>query len=301
MRCLHPYSKTALVIIYLISSMLTTITNKYILSVFKFNMTFLFLCTQSFTIAAFIYLLKAFEYVKIREINRKSMFAWTPCAILLSIMIYTGAKGIEYLPISLFTLLKNFSIIVTAVGENILYNRKMDRYTLISFVLMIFSSFIGEIRDFTYSFFGLAWICLNILSTSCYLLLFKYNIDIEKTNNCESIFYCNILSIPLLLICSVFFDNFDKRLARFDLECAKLIGIILASCICAFFIAYTTTLVLKHLSSTTLSFLGATNKLLVSFSGILLIGEKNVNLLKISSLLFGSSASLIYLHRIKKE
>lgn len=301
MKELHSYAKYSLVITYLLSSMLTTVTNKYILSVYAFKMAFFFLCTQSFTIAFVIYLLHIFKYTIIRPFDVRCLLTWMPCSFLLTIMIYTGAKGIEHLSISLFTLLKNFSIIVTALGENILYNRKMDRYTLISFLFMLLSSFVGEYCDFTYNQFGFLWIFLNIISTSCYVILFKYNIDIEKTTNFESIFFCNILSIPLLLLCSVFFDTYDARLSIPDKICFKLIGIILLSCLCACFIAYSTAMVLKHLSSTTLSFLGATNKLFVSFSGILLIGENNVGALKISSLVFGSLASLIYVHRIDKE
>lgn len=301
MGTLNSNKKAALVITYLLSSMLTTVTNKYILSVYKFKMAFFFLCLQSFTITLIIYLLNIFRFVSIREMDRKCIVTWLPCACLLAIMIYTGAKGIEYLPISLFTLLKNFSLIVTAVGENFLYNRKMDRYTAISFLLMLLSSFIGEFSDFTYHLFGFLWITLNVFSTSCYLLLFKYNIDTEKTSNCESIFFCNILSIPILLVCSVFFDTFDERFTRMNAVTVNLTGVILLSCLCAFFIAYSTTLVLKHLSSTTLSFLGATNKLFVSFSGILFIGERNVSTLKITSLLFGSFASLVYVKRIDKE
>eukprot|EP00866_Antonospora_locustae_P002543 jgi/Antlo1/2543/2365 len=40
--------------------------------------------------------------------------------------------------------------------------------------------------------------------------------------------------------------------------------------------------------------LGALNKLIISFAGIFFIGEKNVGLMKVTSLLMGFMAGLLY-------
>lgn len=291
------YKKSTLTIIYLLSSMLTTVINKYIISVLKFKMLFLYLAIQSFFIVFILYILTGLNYVYIRRLTIFRLAVWAPCAILLTLMIYTGAKSLDYLPISIFTLFKNFSIIINAVGEKILYRRSIDKYTLISFSLMLSSSVIGEYSDFYINFYGIAWTILNVISTSGYLLLFKYNIDTEMGSNNECIFYCNFMSIPILLVLALFFDNIEIKSKNANI----LVIMIILSGFCAFFISYSTTLVLKNLSSTTLGFLGAMNKLIVSFSGIIFIGERNVGFLKIISLVIGSLGGLIYSKRIKSE
>lgn len=264
-------------------------------------MIFFYLALQSFTVAFILYILALFNIIYIENITIKKLLVWLPSSIFLTIMIYTGAKSIEFLPISIFTLLKNFSIILTALGEKLLYNTKIDRYTVISFLFILISSSIGEYSDFNIDLIGINWIILNIISSTSYILLFKYIIDTENATNNECIFYNNLLSVPSLLLCSLLFENIDTRLLVLDKTSLIILSICIASSLSAFFIAYSTTLILKNLSSTTFSFLGAMNKLLVSFSGIIFIGEKNVNMFKILSILIGSFGSLVYIKRIKKE
>lgn len=295
------YKKGILVSTYLLSSMFTTVINKYVVSVIRIQMIFFYLGVQSFIITLILFTLSLFNLVHIRRITLNRLLLWLPCSILLTLMIYTGAKSMEVLPISLFTLFKNFSIILIAIGENFLYNIRMDRYTLVSFLCMLISSSISEYSDFVVDLYGMIWILLNITSSASYIILFKYVLDTEKASNNECIFYNNLLSIPCLLLCSLLFEKIDSRLLNLNRTSLKILGISVISSLCAFFIAYSTTLILKNLSSTTFAFLGAMNKLLVSFSGIVFIGEKNVNIFKISSIVLGSLGSLVYIRRIKKE
>ncbi|EOB11758.1 GDP-mannose transporter [Nosema bombycis CQ1] len=60
-------------------------------------------------------------------------------------MIFTGTKTLQYLPISLFTLFKNGSIIIVALIEYLVFSRPVSKLESFSFLLMILSSYIGGI------------------------------------------------------------------------------------------------------------------------------------------------------------
>ncbi|EJW03697.1 hypothetical protein EDEG_00185 [Edhazardia aedis USNM 41457] len=293
--------KVFLVSIYLLSSIATTVINKYVISILKFNMLFVYLMIQSIFIAAILSILHWYRLIYIRRINSSFVFKWAPCSLLLSLMIFTGAKSMEYLPVSLFTLFKNFSIILVACSEYFIYARRIGLRTIISFSLIILSSIVGEYTDFTTSKLGYAWSVLNALSTATYVIMLKFNIDTEYVSNFESVFYTNFLSIPFLLFGSLSIDKIDYRITKFDATLAKILTIIIVSSIFAFFVSYSTAWTLRALSSTTLSMMGAFNKLFVSFSGMIFLGEKNISLLKGASLIIGSLAGLLYSKEIKNE
>lgn len=295
------FEKIGLVCTYLLGSVLTTVFNKYIVSNLQFEMLFFYLGLQSLFVSLALFILSLLKITTIRPLTIKKCSTWFPCAVLLTLMIYSSTKTMKYLTISLFTLLKDFTIIIVCTSEFFLYRRQIDIYTVSAFVLILFSSSLGQISEKFLCKFGLLWCCINIASTSSYILLYKYNILIEKSTNSESVFYSNFLSIPCLLIGCIFLDNVDVRLLSLNAESLHILIIIALSSISAFFISYSTAWCLRLLSSTSYSMLGAINKTIVSFSGMIFIGENNFCKLKLFSLMLGSLAGIIYSKRVINE
>eukprot|EP00866_Antonospora_locustae_P000626 jgi/Antlo1/626/1589 len=128
------------------------------------------------------------------------------------------------------------------------------------------------------------------MSTSLYVLMLKMHIEHRKSR-AEPVFYCNLLSLPQLALCSLAFDGKNKGFRNIDRRFAVAI---IVSGISAFLTSHTTSWCLSLLSTTSLSMLGALNKLIISFAGIFFIGEKNVGLMKVTSLLMGFMAGLLY-------
>ncbi|EOB15450.1 GDP-mannose transporter [Nosema bombycis CQ1] len=210
--------------------------------------------------------------------------------MFLNIMIFTGTKTLQYLPISLFTLFKNGSIIIVALIEYLVFSRPVSKLESFSFLLMILSSYIGDTSD-NIQLIGFIWTAINIVSTTIYVVSLRYVINGKKSSTAEAIFYPNLLAIPLIGLLSFSFE--DHTYLNVNL-------FIFMSSICAFLTALMTSLVLKHLSSTTFSMIGAFNKILMSFSGLVFLNE-NYNLLKVSSLILGSLSTLIYIISIRRK
>ncbi|ADM11150.1 nucleotide-sugar transporter [Encephalitozoon intestinalis ATCC 50506] len=275
-------------LIYLFSSIITTLSNKYILSNLGFKMQYLLVAIQSFTIVAGLLVLRITGLVKFPLTNFRK---WMVPSLLLSVMIFSGSKSLYYLPISLYTLFKNSSIVVVALLEQRLFKKKISALSYMSFVLMIISSYTGNSSDVVLNI-GYYWILINILSTTAYVLSLKVAVDMNSKGKAESVYYSNLISLPILVLLSALFD--ERSMGIFGFQ--ELVWILISS-FCAFLTSFSTAWTLNVLSSTALSMIGALNKSLGSFAGILALGE-SINHQKIFSLLLGSLASAIYSYDI---
>lgn len=282
--------KAMVAIVYLASSVATTTINKYALSVLNIQAPFMFLASQSAVISAMMLACRMLGIVHFQAFNIRTLVQWLPLSTCLALMVYTGSRGVEYLPVSIFTLLKNGSIVLNAVVEMQLFGRRVPAGSWVSFALMFASSYMGDASEFSVSVFGYIWIVLNIVSTSLYVLLMKMHIEHRKSK-AEPVFYCNLLSLPQLALCSLVFDCRNRGLKDID---RRLAAAVVVSGISAFLTSHATAWCLSLLSTTSLSMLGALNKLVISFAGFFFIGEKNVGLLKVTSLVLGFVAGLLY-------
>lgn len=62
---------------------------------------------------------------------------WYPIVVFLVAMIYTGSKALQYLPIPVYTIFKNLTIILIAYGEVIWFGGSVTSMMMVSFSLMV--------------------------------------------------------------------------------------------------------------------------------------------------------------------
>jgi GDP-mannose transporter len=109
-------------------------------------------------------------------------------------------------------------------------------------------------------------------------------------------FYNNLLSLPIMIICSLVTEDWSSaNLARnFPTESRKnlMIGM-LYSGLGAIFISYSSAWCIRKTSSTTYSFIGYLNKLPLAISGIVFF-DAPVTIGSISAILLGFFSGLVY-------
>jgi GDP-mannose transporter len=134
---LPPIVKTGLPIFtYCIASIVMTVTNKYVVSG-DFNMVFFLLTVQSLVTVVFLQSFKFLNLIKYRQFDAETAKKWYPIVVFLVAMIYTGSKALQYLPIPVYTIFKNLTIILIAYGEVIWFGGSVTSMMMISFVLMV--------------------------------------------------------------------------------------------------------------------------------------------------------------------
>ncbi|KAG9289433.1 hypothetical protein G9A89_007994 [Geosiphon pyriformis] len=287
------------------ASILMTVTNKYVLSAYEFNMNFLLLTIQSIVCVILLYGFKAFNLINFREIESHISKKWLPIVFLLIAMIYTGSKSLQFLSIPVYTIFKNLTIILIAYGEVLWFGGSVTRLMVTSFILMIGSSVIAAWADITTNIaitsessfnMGYFWMGINCLATASFTLTMRKRITLTGFKDFDTVFYNNLLSIPFLVIMSILLEDWSisNLETNFPSEMRnQIITAILFSGISAFGISYASAWCIRVTSSTTYSMVGALNKLPVAISGMIFFGDP-ITLGSVSAVFVGFVAGIVY-------
>ena len=222
-------------------------------------------------------------------------------SLLLIAMIYTGSKTLQYLTVAMFTVFKNLTIIIIALGEERLFASKITGLMWVSFGLMVMGSVVGGFNDLTFNARGYFWMILNSASNAAYLLYMKGAIKAIGFNDFDSVFYNNVLSLPILLVLSLIFEDWNGFGHKLIYENGTLnnlklsLGFVLSG-FAGFFISFTTAWCLRVAPSTTYSMVGALNKLPVALSGLIFFPQERnaLNFGYVISILIAFTAGMIY-------
>lgn len=310
------------VVCYCIASIMMTVVNKFVVSGRQFNMTFFLLSLQSIVCVVCVLTVKKLGIISFRDFDSKDARVWFPISALLVSVIYTGSKSLQYLSIPIYTIFKNLTIILIAYGEVLWFNGRITRLTMVSFLLMVLSSILAAWVDVNSAVestgdlstplvgvsvalvsdtlrklnFGYFWMLLNCLTSAAYVLLMRKRIKATGFSDWDSMFYNNLLSIPVLLLFSVLVEDWgsENLIRNFPAETRNVLLFAIAfSGAAAVGISYSTAWCVRTTSSTTYSMVGALNKLPVAASGMLFFGDP-VTLGSASAIAAGFMAGVVY-------
>ncbi|EEB05333.1 hypothetical protein SJAG_00339 [Schizosaccharomyces japonicus yFS275] len=291
------------VLAYCSASILMTVSNKYVLNLKDFNMNFLLLAIQSTVCTLAITGLKRLNIIKFRDFNFKEARFWFPISFLLVSMIYTGSKALQYLTVPVYTIFKNLTIIVIAYGEVLWFGGSVSSLTLFSFGLMVLSSVVAAWADIKSpasegaSFnAGYFWMFANCLTNASFVLAMRKRIKLTNFRDFDTMFYNNLLSIPVLLILTVLTEDWSaENLTRIFPPGSGLsvMTVMAISGLSAVGISYTSAWCVRVTSSTTYSMVGALNKLPLAISGILFFGAP-VTFGSVTAIALGFIAGIVY-------
>ncbi|KAK0539141.1 GDP-mannose transporter into the lumen of the Golgi [Tilletia horrida] len=143
---------------------------------------------------------------------------------------------------------------------------------------------------------GYVWMALNCFASAAYVLYMRKRIKLTGFKDWDSMFYNNLLSIPILVVSSLLTEDWSRKNLDANFPAAQkthLLTAIAFSGACAVFISYTTAWCIRTTSSTTYSMVGALNKLPLALSGMIFLGEA-VTLGSTGAIAVGFLAGLVY-------
>lgn len=192
--------------------------------------------------------------------------------------------------------------------------------TLVSFALMVGSSVIAawadissaisnlgvdsntgaEIANTAHKIGGVSvgyfWMALNCLCSAAYVLFMRKRIKVTGFKDWDSMFYNNLLSIPVLALFSLIFEDWGAESLALNFPSSNrtiLLSAIVFSGAAAVFISYSTAWCVRVCGSTTYSMVGALNKLPVAASGMLFFGDP-ASFGNVSAIGVGGLAGIVY-------
>jgi len=314
-----PSAAVSSIACYCLASILMTLVNKFVVSGQNFSMNFLLLCIQSSVCCACVTVVKRFGIISFRDFDVQDAKQWFPISFLLVSVIYTGSKSLQYLSIPVYTIFKNLTIILIAYGEVLWFGGRVTRLTLVSFFFMVFSSIIAATADMTTPGdldgpssvlidlpqvtsavrnmdVGYLWMMLNCATSAAYVLSMRKRIKSTGFSDWDSMFYNNLLSIPVLAVFSIIVEDWgsENLIRNFPPETRNLLLFAVAfSGAAAVGISYTTAWCVRVTSSTTYSMVGALNKLPIAASGMIFFGDP-VTFGSVSAVAIGFFAGIVY-------
>nr|UJH94607.1 Vrg4 [Starmerella bombicola] len=304
---------TVAVAAYCMSSIIMTLGNKFVLSGNNFNMNCIVLAVQSLSCLAVICPLKSLGVIKYRKFTLDEARKWFPISFMLVVMIYTASKAIQYLSVPVFTIFKNLTIVLIAYGEVLWFKAKVTPMILGSFALIILSSVVAAWSDLSasaaapagsFSLLGYLWMFSNCISQATFVLFINKRIKALGFADMDTMFYNNMLSIPILLVWSVIFEDWSaENLARnfpADSRNAVILMMIVTGLL-SIGISYCSGWCIRVTSSTTYSMVGALNKLPIAVLGLLFF-DAEVTFKKVLAISLGFAAGLVYsLAKVKQK
>ncbi|KAK0621301.1 hypothetical protein B0T17DRAFT_508665 [Bombardia bombarda] len=308
------HSPGASILAYCLSSISMTVVNKYVVSGSYWNLNFFYLAVQSLVCTAAILLCKQlgllnnlapFDSVKARK--------WFPISLLLVGMIYTSTKALQFLSVPVYTIFKNLTIIVIAYGEVLWFGGSVTPVALLSFGLMVLSSVIAAWADIQAAINGVghssetaaalstlnagyAWMGMNVFCTAAYVLGMRKVIKKMNFKDYDTMFYNNLLTIPVLIVCSLLVEDWghENLIKNFPIETRNslMIGMVYSG-LAAIFISYCSAWCIRVTSSTTYSMVGALNKLPIAISGLIFFNAP-VTFGSVSAIFIGFVSGIVF-------
>ncbi|MCJ1384434.1 GDP-mannose transporter into the lumen of the Golgi [Xylographa soralifera] len=303
------------ILAYCASSILMTVLNKYVLSGGSaFNLNFFLLCVQGVVCVTAIQTMKTLGVINYRDFNVDEARKWFPVSLLLVGMIYTGTKAIQYLSIPVYTIFKNLTIIITAYGEVLWFGGSVTRLTLFSFGLIVLSSVVAAWADIQHALqnyghsnteasakistlnAGYMWMLMNCFCTSSYVLGMRKRIKLTNFKDFDTMFYNNLLTIPILIVCSLVLENWSaENVAKnFPVETRNnIIFAMIVTGLGTIFISYASAWCVRATSAATYSMAGALNKIPIAVSGLIFF-DAPVTVPSVSAIAIGSLSGIVY-------
>ncbi|GJY94207.1 hypothetical protein Tco_0510568 [Tanacetum coccineum] len=230
---------------YCLSSCSMILVNKYVLSSYDFNAGISLMLYQNFVSVLIVSSLSILGVISTEPLTWRLIKVWLPvnfifvgmlvtsmfrwesvgfCPIDASIRGWQGLpSGLRYINVAMVTVLKNFTNVITAVGEMYLFNKHHDNRVWASLFLMIISAISGGITDLSFNAVGYTWQFINCFLTASYSLTLRRVMDTAKQvtksgnlNEFSMVLLNNTLSLPLGLLLIFVFNEVDYLYSTFS-------------------------------------------------------------------------------------
>nr|ODO03921.1 GDP-mannose transporter 1 [Cryptococcus depauperatus CBS 7855] len=261
---------------YCVASIMMTVVNKYVVSGAHFTMTFLLLAIQSGVCVLAVSTVKRL----VRDFDKNDAKKWWPISTLLVAVIHTGSKA-----------LVGSSIIAAWSDISSVWAKKPELDPITGLEIVVGpSATIGGLN------IGYMWMALNCLVSAAYVLFMRKRIKITGFKDWDTMYYNNILSVPILVTFSLVIEDWGSESLALNFPAENRVLLLSAmafSGAAAVFISYSTAWCVRITGSTTYSMVGALNKLPVAASGILFFGDP-ANFGNVFAIAVGGLAGIVY-------
>ncbi|KAL6062028.1 GDP-mannose transporter into the lumen of the Golgi [Balamuthia mandrillaris] len=279
---------------YSASSMLMTLSNKYILSVWKFEAPVLLVLYQSCFTLGLTLLCHHLGFLQLETLKLQKLKKWIPVNLFFVLMLLTAQSSLGRLSVAMVTIFKNFTTIAITLGDRFFFYHSISTGVAASLVVMFLGSVVAGFNDLEFNAVGYFYMLLNCASQCAYVLSMKRAQNLARLDPFNSVYYNNVLSVPSLLLLLVLQGELSSStFASEAFQHSSFYLMLIANGGCGFAISMTCFWAIQATSPTTYSVVGALNKIPLTIIGSILFGNRFTTMGAIS-IFVGLSGGVIY-------
>ncbi|PXF46957.1 GDP-mannose transporter [Gracilariopsis chorda] len=250
---------------YTTCSVLLTLANKAIFSENKLNFPWMLLGVQSGVVALLLMVYYSVDrnYTLFKRDLLRQMLL--PC-VFFTCFIFTNARALRYISLPVLTVIKSMAPMGVALAERVMFKEKVSFATYGAMMLIVGGNGVTALHDMEFDLVGYAWAFVNVIMNIAYVISLRYCLSNSYSTG-EKTLHSNTLAcafiFPLALACG----EWPEFVLEFNRTSGRFKALFMVSCVLAAGIGASVFWVITAASGSTLSFVGASNKVLVVILG----------------------------------
>ncbi len=261
---------------YAFCSISLTLANKAIFSSRQLNYPWSVLLVQSLVVALLlaVYFTSglAGPQLAANPIRRRLLKQLSIPTSFFILFIFSNARALRTVSLPVLTVVKSLAPLAVQIAERAVFRDPVSGGTYIAMFLIVLGNFVAASGDMGFHGSGYAWALFNILANVAYVVSLRYCLDDTYTPALKTL-HSNILAVVFITPVAALLELEEFHI-EFALTDFRFRVLFLASCLLAAGIGASVFWVLKASTGSTLSFVGATNKVVVVILGALLFDSK---------------------------
>lgn len=195
-----------------------------------------------------------------------------PCTFF-TLFIFSNARALRHVSLPVLTVLKSLAPLCVALTERVLFGDALTAGTCVAMTLIVAGNVVTAAADGAFHAAGYAWALFNIGVNVAYVVSLRVCLSSDYSS-AQKTLHSNILAVAFIAPMAVASAELPGFAEEFVLTSTRFRLLFLFSCLLAAGIGASVFWVMSAASGSTLSFVGATNKVVVVILGALFFDAK---------------------------
>lgn len=171
-----------------------------------------------------------------KKLDLDTLVKWTPAVLLFCLMLVSSLSAMHRVSVPTVLVCRSLTPMVTAALEIQFLGMRVGVRLWGAMGVILIGAICYCIQDFNPSFEGYVWLGINLVAAAGYHVYVKWAIGAVGLSTMDMVIYNNMLSLPLLLLSGLIFDNAGEMPAtvgamRFGDWVMVALSAIVAACI----------------------------------------------------------------------